>query len=117
MEQEQKTVSSSRGRGGKYFPSALEIKEALPGLFAIVLPITVVAELLWYIEIQYQATFFVDIFIAALLTLIGANTINIPERFKARPALAQKWFLRFGIIIYGLAMNLLAASCEEVHCQ
>ncbi|MDO8723486.1 MAG: putative sulfate exporter family transporter, partial [Syntrophales bacterium] len=97
--------NTDQGKSGKYFPSKGEITKALPGLLAIVFPITIVAELLWYIELKSEATFFVDIFIAAVLALIVANFFKIPERFKAGPALAQKWFLRFGIIIYGLKFS------------
>ncbi len=105
MEQEQKKVSSNQRRSGKYFPSAPEIKEALPGLFAVVLPITVAAEILWYLEIHFQNTFFVDIFIAAVLALIVANFVVIPQGLKAGTAFAQRWFLRLGIIVYGLKFN------------
>lgn len=90
---------------GKYFPAAWEISEALPGLLAIVFPITVAAELLWYLEIRSKTTFFVDIFIAAVLALIVANLVKIPQRLAAGPAFAQKWFLRLGIIIYGLKFS------------
>jgi len=87
------------------FPSALEISAALPGLFSIVFPIAIVAELLWWFEIRSQHTWFVDIFIAAVLALVVANTFEIPERLKAGPAFAQKWFLRAGIIFYGLKFS------------
>jgi uncharacterized integral membrane protein (TIGR00698 family) len=87
------------------FPSASEISAALPGLFSIVFPIAIVAELLWWFEIRSQHTWFVDIFIAAVLALVVANTFEIPERLKAGPAFAQKWFLRTGIIFYGLKFS------------
>src|SRR3972149_3094680 len=97
--------NADQGKSGKYLPSKREITKAVPGLLAVVFPITVVAELLWYIELKSETTFFVDIFIAAVLALIVANVFKIPERFKAGPALAQKWFLRFGIIISGLKFS------------
>lgn len=93
------------GYFGNFFPSASEISAALPGLFSIVFPIAIVAELLWWLEIRSQHTWFVDIFIAAVLALVVANTFEIPERFKAGPAFAQKWFLRAGIIFYGLKFS------------
>lgn len=99
------TTKISGGFLGNLFPSTSEISKALPGLFLLVFPITIVAELLWWFEIRSQHTWFVDIFIAAVLALTVANTVEIPERLKAGPAFAQKWFLRVGIIFYGLKFS------------
>ncbi len=90
---------------GKYFPAGWEIVEALPGLLAIVLPILAITELLWWLEIRSKHTYFVDIFIAALLALVVANVFKIPDNLKIGTAFAQKWFLRLGIIIYGLKFS------------
>jgi len=90
---------------GKYFPAGWEITEALPGLLMIVLPILVITELLWWMEINSKNTYFVDIFIAAVLALVVANIFTIPDKLKLGTAFAQKWFLRFGIIIYGLKFS------------
>lgn len=86
-------------------PTREEIKEALPGLLVVVLPIALISEFLWWLELSHRTTFFVDIFIAAVLALIVANLWEIPDQYKAGPAFAQKWFLRLGIIIYGLKFN------------
>ncbi|VBB05911.1 Hypothetical protein LUCI_1122 [Lucifera butyrica] len=98
------TVANPK-KPGKYFPAGWEISEAMPGLLLIVLPILVVAEILWCWEISNKTTYFVDIFIAAVLALIVANVFKIPDRLKAGPSFAQKWFLRLGIIIYGLKFS------------
>lgn len=100
----QTAVSTAR-QPGKYFPAGWEIAEALPGLLAIVLPILVITEFLWWLEIRSKTTYFVDIFIAAVLALAVANIFKIPEKLKIGTAFAQKWFLRLGIIIYGLKFS------------
>lgn len=105
MNNQPQHVTISPKKPGKFFPAGWEIKEALPGLFAIVFPITIIAELLYYIEVKSNQTFFVDIFIAAVLALIVANVFTVPDRLKAGPAFAQKWFLRLGIILYGLKFS------------
>ena len=98
-------VQLSGQKPGKFFPAGWEIKQALPGLFAIVFPIALIAEILYYLEIRSNNTFFVDIFIAATIALIVANVFKIPVSLQAGPAFAQKWFLRLGIIIYGLKFS------------
>lgn len=90
---------------GKYFPAGWEIAEALPGLFKVVLPILVITEFLWWLEIRSKTTYFVDIFIAAVLALVVANVFKIPDNLKLGTAFAQKWFLRLGIMIYGLKFS------------
>ncbi|MDP2728622.1 MAG: putative sulfate exporter family transporter [Dehalococcoidia bacterium] len=83
-------------------PTGEEVHRAVPGLLAVVLPIAILAELLWYIEIRSSATWFVDIFIAAVLALIVANVRPLPARYQPGLEFSTKWFLRLGIIIYGL---------------
>jgi uncharacterized integral membrane protein (TIGR00698 family) len=90
---------------GKYFPAAWEISEAIPGLLIIVLPILLITELLWWLEISSKRTYFVDIFIAATIALVVANVFKIPDKLRLGTAFAQKWFLRLGIMIYGLKFS------------
>lgn len=103
------TKTLSQYEAGGYFqnvmPNLSEISEALPGLICVVFPITILAEFLYWLEIKNKANWFVDIFIAAVLALIAANLFTIPARMKAGPAFAQKWFLRLGIIFYGLKFS------------
>ncbi len=89
-------------RWNRFLPAREEIANAVPGLVIVVLPIAIVAELLWYIEIRSNNTWFVDIFIAAVLGLIVANVKPIPAKYQAGLEFSTKWFLRLGIIIYGL---------------
>lgn len=86
----------------RFLPTGPEIRKAAPGLLAVVLPIAILAELLWYVEIRSNNTWFVDIFIAAVLALIVANVKPISARYQPGLEFATKWFLRLGIIIYGL---------------
>lgn len=68
----------------------------------VVLPVALLAEILWYVEIRSNNTWFVDIFIAALLALIVANVRPLAARYQAGLEFSTKWFLRLGIMIYGL---------------
>lgn len=85
----------------RFWPSPQEFRAALPGLLAVVLPVAVLAEILWYVEIRSNNTWFVDIFIAAMLALIVANVRPLPARYHAGLEFSTKWFLRLGIMIYG----------------
>jgi uncharacterized integral membrane protein (TIGR00698 family) len=78
------------------------MRRAVPGLLAVVLPIAILSELLFYIEIRSNTTWFVDIFIAAVIALIVANVRPLSARYQAGLEFSTKWFLRLGIIIYGL---------------
>lgn len=97
-------TKSLRGQGwwSRFLPLREEVLSAVPGLLTVVLPIAILAEVLWYIEIRSNVTWFVDIFIAALLALIVANIRPLPARYQAGLEFSTKWFLRLGIIIYGL---------------
>jgi len=97
--------AASKNSSVSFLPSAAEISAAMPGLLMVVFPITILAEFLWWLEIRSHHTWFVDIFIAAVLALIVANVFTIPDHLKAGPAFAQKWFLRAGIILYGLKFS------------
>lgn len=82
-----------------------EIREALPGFLFVVLPVTIVAEILWVLEISAKKTFFIDIFIAAVLAVIVGNMFTLPARLQPGLMFSTKWFLRAGIIIYGLKFS------------
>ncbi len=86
----------------RFVPTGEEMRRAVPGLLAVVLPIAILAELLFYVEIRSNTTWFVDIFIAAVLALIVANVRPLSARYQAGLEFSTKWFLRLGIIIYGL---------------
>lgn len=98
----QKTIG---WRGTPFYPGYTEIKEALPGFLLVVLPIAIIAEILWVIEINLHKTFFVDIFIAAVLAILFANVFPLPQRLQPGLAFSTRWFLRAGIIIYGLKFS------------
>lgn len=100
-----KVEESTGWRGTPFYPGYDEIRKALPGLLLVVLPIAIVAEILWSIEISLHKTFFVDIFIAAVLALVIANVMTLPERLQAGLTFSTRWFLRLGIIIYGLKFS------------
>ncbi|MCZ7573275.1 MAG: putative sulfate exporter family transporter [Ardenticatenaceae bacterium] len=89
----------------RFFPAVGEIQEAVPGFLAVVLPITLVAEGLWVLELQAGVSWFVAIFIASVLGLIVGNLWAIPARYQPGLAFSTKWFLRLGIIIAGLKFN------------
>ncbi len=90
---------------GRFFPGPEEMREAVPGFLAVVLPVTVAAEGLWVLELQAGVTWFVSIFIAAVLGLLVGNLWNIPDKYQPGLAFSTKWFLRLGIIIAGLKFN------------
>ncbi len=92
-------------KSAHWYPSGSEIKEALPGFLFVVLPITVVAEALWTFEIYAKQTFFVDIFMGAVLAVIVGNVARIPDHLQPGLVFSTKWFLRAGIIIYGLKFS------------
>lgn len=92
-------------KGAHWYPGMAEIREALPGFFLVVLPITVIAELLWTLEIHAKQQFFVDIFMGAVLAVLVGNVVAIPERLQPGLVFSTKWFLRAGIIIYGLKFS------------
>lgn len=87
---------------GRFVPTRQEFGRAIPGLLFVVLPIAILAELLWYAEIRSNNAWFVDIFIAALLALIVANVRPLAAMYQPGLEFSTKWFLRAGIIIYGL---------------
>jgi len=92
-------------KGAHWYPSGREIEEALPGFLLVVLPITVIAEVLWTVEIVSKQSFFVDIFMGAVLAVIVGNVVQIPDRLQPGLVFSTKWFLRAGIIIYGLKFS------------
>ncbi len=96
------TTADNRTWWSRFLPGRAEIRDAVPGLVAVVLPIAILAELLWYAEIRSNNAWFVDIFIAAILALIVANVRPLPARYQPGLEFSTKWFLRAGIIIYGL---------------
>ena len=100
----QKTVG---WKGTIFYPGYMEIQKALPGLFFVVFPIAMLAEIIWSLELRAHATFFVDIFIAAVLALIAANLFSLPERVQAGLTFSTRWSLRLGILCYGLKFSFL----------
>ncbi|GAC1360403.1 MAG: putative sulfate exporter family transporter [Ktedonobacteraceae bacterium] len=103
--------------GTPFYPGYTEIKEALPGFLLVVLPIAIVSEVLWVIEINLHKTFFVDIFIAAVLAILVTNVVPLPQRLQPGLAFSTRWFLRAGIIIYGLKFSyasLLQSGIQDL---
>lgn len=96
--------------GGRLFPTVAEMRTALPGFLFVVVPITVVAEVLWYIEVRSKNQFFVDIFIGAVIALFLANVVSLPAVLRPGLEFSTKWFLRLGIIIYGLKFSYAALA-------
>lgn len=92
-------------KSAHWYPSGREIKEALPGFLLVVLPITVIAEALWTLEIFSKQTFFVDIFMGAVLAVVVGNVVRIPDQLQPGLIFSTKWFLRAGIIVYGLKFS------------
>lgn len=92
-------------KGTTWYPKAGEIKAALPGFFFVVLPITVCAEALWLLELSAKKQYFIDIFIAAVLAIVVGNVISLSDRLQPGLHFSTKWFLRLGIIIYGLKFS------------
>lgn len=100
----QKTVG---WKGTIFYPGYTEIQKALPGLFFVVFPIALFAEIIWSLELRMHATFFVDIFIAAVLALVVANLFSLPEKVQAGLTFSTRWSLRLGILCYGLKFSFL----------
>lgn len=92
-------------KSAQWYPSITEIREALPGFLLVVLPITVIAEVLWTLEIHAKQQFFVDIFMGAVLAVLVGNVVTIPQRLQPGLIFSTKWFLRAGIIVYGLKFS------------
>ncbi len=94
-------------KGTIFYPGYSEIQKALPGLFFVIFPIALLAEVIWSIELRVHATFFVDIFIAAVLALIVANIFTLPEKMLPGLTFSTRWSLRLGILCYGLKFSFL----------
>ena len=94
-------------RGTIFYPGSSDIQRALPGLFLVIFPIALLAEAIWFVEINLHATFFVDIFIAGVLALIVANIFTLPEWVQGGLTFSTRWFLRLGILCYGLKFSFL----------
>lgn len=99
------TKAKGGWKGTPFYPGSSEIRQALPGLVYVVLPLALLAEGIWILELQMHATFFVDIFIAAVLALLLGNSFTIPERMQAGLTFSTRWCLRLGILLYALKFS------------
>ena len=97
--------NSGGWRGTRFYPGWADVQKALPGLLLVVMPIALLSEVIWLIEIHLHATFFVDIFIAGVLALIAANIFTLPEWVQGGFTFSTRWFLRLGIICYALKFS------------
>jgi uncharacterized integral membrane protein (TIGR00698 family) len=104
-EQIQQAKSVFGWKGTLFYPGFADIQQALPGLFFVVLPLTLLAETIWLLELRLHATFFVDIFIAAVLALILANVVSLPERVQSGLNFSTRWCLRLGILCYAFKFS------------
>jgi len=86
----------------RFLPTRAEIKAALPGLLIVVLPIVILAQALFLLEKAAGVSWFVTVFISAVLGLIVGNVFTLPARVQPGLKFATAWFLRLGIVLYGL---------------
>lgn len=90
----------------RYLPTGSEIREAIPGFLLLVLPIAIIAELLWTLELHNHVSFFIDIFMAAMLGLLVANVFHLPAKLQPGLLFSAKWFLKLGIVLSGLKFTM-----------
>ena len=88
-------------------PSWAELKAAAPGLALVVLPVLVVAEAIYWLELNYVESAFhiaaplIALMIAALMSILITNITTLPARYQAGLQFTTRWLLRIGIVFYG----------------
>ncbi|MDA4128863.1 MAG: putative sulfate exporter family transporter [Thaumarchaeota archaeon] len=88
-------------------PSRAELGRALPGLAAVILPITIVSEAIYFFELSYVQTVLhipppvIALMIAAIISIVVTNLIELPQRYEPGLQFTTRWLLRIGIVFYG----------------
>jgi uncharacterized integral membrane protein (TIGR00698 family) len=88
-------------------PGSGELKAALPGLALVVLPILIISEVIYWIELNYVESFFhvpppvIALMIAAVLSIAITNLIELPQKYRSGLQFTTRWLLRIGIVLYG----------------
>ena len=88
-------------QGTHYYPGSNEIHKALPGLLFVVLPLVILTQIIWGIELALHQTLLADVFIAAILALLVGNFLPLPEYIQPGLVFCTRWFLRPAIILTG----------------
>ena len=89
-------------------PSRAEVKSALPGLGLVILPISAASELVFWAEKVYVQEAFnipapvIALMIAAVLSIVVTNLVELPKRYAPGMQFSTRWLLRIGIVLYGL---------------
>ena len=131
MEREQKTSSSNQRRNGKYFPSALEINEALQSALMVkmirigfIIVVVLGMNLLFTIKEQKEARsdaknlFMTALksfpgFVIAFFVVVLANTmVNIPESIKGPLATYPATKAPFTLASLLLTMAIIGICCN-----
>jgi uncharacterized integral membrane protein (TIGR00698 family) len=92
----------------KLLPSWDETRSAAPGLILVVLPITVISELIYWLESDYVESVYhipapvISLMIAAVIAIVVTNLVNLPFRFVEGVQFSTRWLLKIGIVLYGL---------------
>ena len=88
-------------------PTRREVRAALPGLTFIVLPIFVVSEAIYWLELNYVESVYhipppvIALMIAAVLSIVVTNLVEVPQRLQEGLQFTVRWLLRIGIVLYG----------------
>jgi uncharacterized integral membrane protein (TIGR00698 family) len=74
----------------------------------VILPILVVSELIYWAESNYVESSFhvpapvIALMIAATIAILATNIVDLPAKYWDGLMFSTKWFLKLGIILYGL---------------
>jgi uncharacterized integral membrane protein (TIGR00698 family) len=88
-------------------PAWAELKAALPGLIMVVLPVLLVSEAIYWVELNYVESQFhvpaplIALMIAAVLSIVITNLIELPQKYRSGLQFTTRWLLRIGIVLYG----------------
>ena len=89
-------------------PTRDEFLAALPGLAVVVLPLILVSEAVYWVELAYSepllhtAPPLIPLMVAAILSIIVTNLFDLPPRYQPGLQFSTRWLLRAGIVLYGL---------------
>ena len=92
----------------QFVPTWAEVRQALPGLIFVILPIAIASEILYWAESRYVQEVFhipapvIALMIAGVISIVVTNVVDLPPRYAPGMQFATRWLLRIGIVLYGL---------------